>query len=199
MARVILFLAANPLGTGPLRLSEEVREIEEGLRRSKKWEQFELRQRWAVRPEDLRRAMLDYAPHIVHFAGHGAGERGIVLENEQGLSQLVSAEALSNLFALFPGVECVVLNACYSEIQADAIAKNVTYVVGMSQSIGDRAAIVFAVSFYDALGAGKTVEFAYKFACNSLELAGIPEHSTPVLKVNNYNRRKSSFHPQYDR
>jgi hypothetical protein len=49
----------------------------------------------------------------------------------------------------------------------------------MNQAIGDRAAIEFAVGFYDALGAGKGVEFAYKLGCNSIIRVGIPQHLIP--------------------
>jgi hypothetical protein len=56
----ILILAANPKGTLRLRLDAEVREIDEGLRRAKRREQFILQQKWAVRPIDIRRAMLDF-------------------------------------------------------------------------------------------------------------------------------------------
>ena len=53
----------------------------------------------------------------------------------------------------------------------------------MKKAIGDIAAIEFAVAFYDALGAGESVEFAHKLACNAIiQLAGPPEHLTPVLK-----------------
>lgn len=202
MAKVILFLAANPLRTNQLRLDEEIREIDEGLRRARLREQYELKQKWAVRPDDLRRAMLDYVPQFVHFAGHGAGEKGIILENNQGFAKPVSAEALSNLFALFPQTECVLLNACYSKVQAQAIAETVPYVVGMSQAVGDRAAITFATSFYDALGAGRSVDFAYWLACNALELAGVPGHPIPVLQANEQLLKKggkASSHLQYDR
>ncbi|NES01160.1 MAG: TIR domain-containing protein, partial [Symploca sp. SIO1B1] len=48
--------------------------------------------------------------------------------------------------------------------------------------IGDSAAIEFAVGFYDALGAGESVEFAYKLGCNAIRMAGISEYLTPVLK-----------------
>jgi len=33
-------------------------------------------------------------------------------------------------------------------------------------ALGDRAAREFAVGFYDALGAGRDMEFAFKYACN---------------------------------
>jgi len=36
--------------------------------------------------------------------------------------------------------------------------------------------------FYSALGAGESVEFAYKLGCNVIQLDGIAEHLTPVLK-----------------
>ena len=52
----------------------------------------------------------------------------------------------------------------------------------MKKAIADKAAIKFAVGFYDALGAGRPVEFAHKFGCVAIRLAGIPEHLTPVLK-----------------
>ncbi len=44
----ILFLAANLQSTSRLNLEEEVREIEEGLRRSKLSDRFQLVQRWTV-------------------------------------------------------------------------------------------------------------------------------------------------------
>jgi hypothetical protein len=66
-------------------------------------------------------------------------------------------------------------------LQAEAIALHIPYVIGMNQAVGDAAAREFAVGFYDALGAGRTIEFAYKFACNSIRMAGIAEHLTPVL------------------
>jgi hypothetical protein len=52
----------------------------------------------------------------------------------------------------------------------------------MNQAIGDKAAIEFAVSFYDAIGAGRDVPFAFELAKNAIQLAGIPEHLTPVLR-----------------
>lgn len=181
--KTILFLAANPSNTSRLRVDEEIREIDEGLKRARKREQFILQQKWAVRPDDFRRAMLDYEPNIVHFSGHGAGQDGIILEGNDGLARPVTAEALKGLFELFPEVECVLLNACLSEIQAEAIATNIKFVIGMAQAIGDNAAILFAASFYDALGAGKSFDFAYKYGCNALQMADIPEHLIPVLKT----------------
>ncbi len=178
----ILFLAANPQNTTRLRLDQELRDIGEGLQRAQKRDQFQLEQRLAVRPRDIQRAMLDISPQIVHFSGHGAGEQGLVFEDEIGNAKLVNGEALAGLFALFADqIHCVVLNGCYSEVQGRAIANHVDYVIGMNQAIGDKAAIEFAVGFYDAIGAGRSVEFAYKLGCAAIGMAGIAEHLTPVL------------------
>jgi ferredoxin len=182
VSKTILILAANPKSTPRLRLDQEVREIDSGLQRARHRDEFVLRQQWAVRAQDVRRAMLDYAPSIVHFCGHGHGEAGIAMEDEMGEAQLVSADALAGFFALFAdSVQCVVLNACYSEIQAQAIAQHIDYVVGMRQEIADAASLEFAVAFYDALGAGRSFEFAFKLACNAIQMAGIPASLKPVM------------------
>jgi DNA-binding NarL/FixJ family response regulator len=181
--KIILILASSPVNEARLRLDKEVHEIDEGLRRSQKRHQFKLEQRWAVRADDLRRALLDIEPQIVHFCGHGTGEDGLLIQDEDGNSKLVSTGALKILFELCAHhVECVLLNACYSEVQADAIVEHINHVIGMSKAIGDQAAIKFSTGFYDAIGAGKSVETAYKFGCNAIQLENIPEHLTPKIK-----------------
>jgi hypothetical protein len=178
----ILILSANPTDTGRLRLDEEVREIQAGLERAKSRGQFEIITKWAIRAGDLRRALLDHNPEIIHFCGHGGGNQGLALADNTGKAQAVSSEALSKLFSLFEGIECVLLNACYSEVQAEAIRQHTDYVVGMNEAIGDLAAMKFAVGFYDALGAGRSYQDAYKFGCVSIDLENIPESAKPVLK-----------------
>jgi hypothetical protein len=105
------------------------------------------------------------------------------VENDQGEASEVPIEALAELFELCAGqIECVVLNACYSEAQADAIARYIPYVIGMGASVSDDAALEFAIGFYDALGAGRSVEEAFRFGRNAIALKGIPEHLAPVQK-----------------
>jgi hypothetical protein len=112
----------------------------------------------------------------------GNQAEGLFLEDETGKAKLVSPEALAALFELFTDcVECVVLNACYCEAQAKAIARHISFVIGINQAIGDKAALKFAVGFYDALGAGESVERAYKFGCVNLRMAGLPDHLAPVI------------------
>ena len=97
----ILILTANPKNSDKLRLDAEVREIQVGLHRSRSREQCEFIGKWAVRPDDLRRSLLDHEPNIVHFSGHGAGTKGLVLENNAGQMKRVSGPSLARLFKLF--------------------------------------------------------------------------------------------------
>lgn len=161
----ILFLGANPLDTSRLRLGEEVRKIADGLKRSKHRDKILLEQRWATRPRDLSRALLELKPRIVHFSGHGTDDEGLAFEDDSGMAELIKSNKLSALFDLFSDcVECVILNACYSESQAEAIFQHIPYVIGMTGAIDDKAAIDFSVGFYDALGNGESIDFSYQFS-----------------------------------
>ncbi|MBW4568068.1 MAG: CHAT domain-containing protein [Tolypothrix carrinoi HA7290-LM1] len=185
----ILILSANPINTGRLRLDKEMREIQLALERSRSCEEFELISRGAVRIDDLRRALLDNEPQVVHFSGHGTGTNGIVLEDSSSDAQLVSTESLSNLFDLFKAkVECVLLNACYSEIQAEIIHRYIDCVIGMEHAVSHIAAINFSTAFYDALGAGRSYAESFEFGRNNIDLHGIPESFTPKIKVRNNSK-----------
>ena len=181
--RTILILSANPKSEKPLRLGEEIREIK---RLSESRDLYKVETAEAVRVRDIREAMFKYRPKIVHFCGHGEGKKGLVFEDEMGQAQLVGAEALADLFGSFADeLDCVLLNTCYSEVQAQKISQYINHVIGMSQKIGDRAAIEFAVGFYTALGAGETVGSCYKHGCNAINMQGLPEHLTPELLTKN--------------
>ena len=178
----ILFLSADPANASRLRLGEEIREIQEKLQIAKLRDQFNLQQKMSVRPEDISQAMLDVSPQIVHFSGHGISDGKLCFENKIGKIHPISPAALASLFEQFTEqVECVILNACYSEIQANAIVKHIPYVIGMSHAIKDRAAIAFSIGFYQALGAGHSIEKAYNLGCVQIRLHSIPETQMPVL------------------
>lgn len=181
--KTILFIASDPSDLSRLRLGKEVREISEKLQLAE-LRRFRLEQRHATRVSDLTQALLDTKPNIVHFSGHGTSEGALCLEDGSGLVHPVPPSALSALFGEFSGdVECVVLNVCYSEAQANSIAKHIPYVIGMNEDIPDQAAVAFSVGFYQALGAGRSIEKAYEMGCIQIALLGIPGQLTPVLVV----------------
>ncbi len=171
MKTKILILASNPKGTTSLELQREIRDLIEVIKRAPERDRFTIEERLAVRPQDLQAALLEFKPRIVHFCGHGEGERGLVLENDSGQPHFVSTEALADLFRHFSHqIECVLLNACYTQVQAEEIGKHINFVIGMRQPILDRSAIAFSEGFYGALAAGESIAKAYDFGCNRIHL-----------------------------
>lgn len=169
MKTKILILASNP--KRDLELDREIRDSIEVIKRSPDRDRFIIETRLAVRPQDLQSALLEVKPRIVHFCGHGEGERGLVVESDSGQLHFVSTGALADLFRHFSHqTECVLLNACYTQVQAEEIVKHINFVVGMRQPILDSSAISFSEGFYGALGAGESITKAYDFGCNRIHL-----------------------------
>ena len=179
----VLFLAANPLSTAHIALDTEHREVTERVRMSAQRDQVNIVSRWAVRPRDLQQAILEVVPHIVHFSGHGSGLAGIRLQGPGSNTIEVTSEALSSLFQIVKeDVRAVVLNACYSEHQANAIAEHIDFVVGMKSSVTDVAACEFAAAFYQAIAYGKSIKTAFQLGVNAIQLEGLTgEEDIPVL------------------
>lgn len=170
---VILMAAADPVDRTRLQLGREAREIGEALRASAGRDRWKVELRPSVRLRDLCQALLEVQPRVVHFSGHGSAGGGLFLENDAGFARLMAPEALSDLFAAVEGeMECVVLNACYSEPQAKAISAHVPYVVGTTAEIKDTTAITFATGFYQALGAGRTIRQAFNVGSASARASG---------------------------
>jgi hypothetical protein len=189
----ILFLGANPTDTTRLRLGEEVRTIDQELHQSKFRSLFDIRQHWAVRISDLQKCLLRHQPEIVHFSGHGSKLNEIILEDEYGNSCPISIQTLSRLFSLLKdNIRCVVLNACFSEQQAVAIAKSIDSVVGMSKAIKNSDAINFSKAFYRALGYGRSVKTAFDLACLEIQMK-LGEKDTPRLLALNMDPSKIVF------
>jgi len=206
----ILILASNP--RKDLNLDREIRDLKEVIKKSQNRQAFEVEDALAVKVGQLQELLFDHRPQIVHFCGHGSGQQGLVFEGNDGGEQWVRADALSDLFRLFSeNVGCVLLNACYSEEQANAIVNHIDYVIGMNQEIRDDAAIAFSKGFYRALGYECSIEQAYEFGKNAIQLeisgsskmrsvateeiarkaevvgaiaqVAIPEHLKPILKI----------------
>lgn len=205
----VLILASNP--RGDLNLDREIRDLRAVIEGARNRQDFEVSDALAVRVSDLQQLLFKHEPQIVHFCGHGSGRQGLVFQDDSGNEQWVQADALSELFRLFSSnVRCVLLNACYSETQANAIVNHVDYVIGMNREVQDNAAIAFSKGFYRALGYARSIEQAFEFGRNAiqLEISGgsrlhsaepdtvrkievvdaieqtpIPEHLKPILKI----------------
>ena len=178
----ILLFTATPAGTGALKLDEEMRIIKERVRAATHRDLIQLEFAPAARPADFLQAMNEHEPHVVQFSGHGNKDGGILVCDDRREAKAIGGDALAALFeSTNVNVQVVVLNACYSRPQAEAVAAVVPCVIGMKDAIGDKAARVFAAAFYSALCSGRSVEVAFKQGGAALKLEGIAQNDFPDL------------------
>jgi hypothetical protein len=180
----ILFLSANPKKTSRLRLDKEVSAIEKRIELGAYRDSFQIETEWAVAVDDIQRFLLKHSPHIVHFSGHGGPEGEIILEDGSARGAAVTAKAMGALFrVLKDNIRCVVMNACFSKIQAEAITQSIDCAVGMSSTVMDDAAISFAASFYQALAFNRSLSDAFELGCAQIDLANLEGKDVPQLVV----------------
>ncbi|HVE61420.1 MAG TPA: CHAT domain-containing protein, partial [Chitinophagaceae bacterium] len=177
----ILFISANPLDTSALRIGAETRQIKEEIGLAKNRDKFLFTTNLGVTSRTLSRAILQEDPTIVHFSGHGE-EEGLCLETESGETKMVDANALDILFKNFSStIKCLVLNACYSKAQADAIVKHIPFVVGMNKAVEDEAALAFSVGFYQALTDGADIKNAFELGRAGMAMTSSGQEEVAVL------------------
>jgi len=178
----ILFLASNPTDISRIRVDKELREVDERISLGSHRDRFDLRPHFAVRPRDLRRGLLKHKPHILHFSGHGSTSAGIVLEDDDGKTKVVAAADLAELLGILKdNLRVVVLNSCYSALQASGITQTIDCAIGMNDKVGDQSAIIFAATFYESLAFGRSVTEAFKLGVVDLKTEGTGSGGIPTL------------------
>jgi len=171
----ILFLSANPWTTSRILVDEEAREIFERIQEGPYRTRFELYNHAATRPIDLQKLLLFYRPHIVHFSGHGNKKQKLILGGTPGRGKTVDRQGLVELFALYnTHLRLVLLNACFTKIQARLLSEVIDYAVGTGKGIGDKAGVAFAGAFYRSLGFGNSIRNAFDSAKAELGLTRMP-------------------------
>ncbi len=147
---VVLLVSAQQMNK-PLNIEAEQRAVRRGLAGANVRPDYLP----AANAESLVSDVSEARPRIVHFIGHGSLD-GIELAYEQSYFESASGEALRAIFD-GKGVQLVVLNACYSASQANALLGAVGAVVGTSGTLADQATPRFSGAFYRALARGGTV------------------------------------------
>ncbi|WP_231427690.1 CHAT domain-containing protein [Pedobacter sp. Leaf250] len=182
----VLFFASNPVDQGQLFLDEEIREIQKNILSSKHRDSVKLESCWAVRPVDILQGLNEFQPVIVHFSGHGTQEDELVLMDNQHQSKTVSIDAIvQTMHASTDSIRLVFFNTCHSHRQAEKVVDQIEVAIGMTTSISDNAARIFAAQFYGSIGYGNSVKKSFEQARASLMLEGIPEENTPKLYIKN--------------
>jgi CHAT domain-containing protein len=188
MKRIVAVLA-NPKGTNPLRLGEELRVIQQCVERSRRRAHIRLDSRHAATIDDLARALLEGNYAIVHLSGHGGGN-GFVLEDDRGLPFVPPPAALAKLFHDYsPPIEFVILNSCYSLTEGVFTALGVPYTIASERPLDDSVAIEFTRGFYDAVGMVRNMKASYDEGVRRCLLKGCDPRRLPTILVKDEVRR----------
>jgi hypothetical protein len=172
----ILAIFAEPRGLPGTEWEREVRELRALLTSSKRYRLQELPK---CTPLELYRALLHIQPAKFHFQGHGTSE-GIVLEDNSGETHKVTWRALLNTLTSCETLNCVVLNACNSQVHSQ-LGQQSFHLITTPDNVSTEATRTFTQGFYEALIAGKSVPSAFAHSRNLLGLQGISEQEWPTL------------------
>lgn len=180
----ILYLAANPIDTGHLRLQEEARDLQERIRLGPHRDAFEVIHCLAARPKDLLRGLQEVQPHIMHFSGHGNYDKEIVLLDDQGKSRPIMPQDLAGLVGLFKtNLKVALMSSCYGRRQAEALHQVLDFTIGMNQPISDEGAVSFSAAFYQVLASGGSIRQAFESARLLTSMEGRPVFGVSDLLV----------------
>lgn len=186
-SEVVLFCAADPgEPVNRLSLDEECRDIKERLAVGREGQRFRLEVCLATSHKQFVQEMLTSAPSYVVFSGHGTARGELCFRHHiHDIPHPVSAEAMADLFEIFANqVQCVILNACYSEPQAKAIVRHIPYVIGMNDAIADSNARHFTYGFFQSIGAGRSVADSFRIGKNAIlahQEPGLAQHNIPCI------------------
>ena len=179
----LLYLGADP--TGKLRIADEARLIARTLRNTSASNQLALEAQVNAGAEDISRALLTLNPRYVHISTDGMFEENrslLGLSDKCGNTRWTPTELLAGYFEnANQRVTCVVLSACHSAKGAKPLARHVDYVIGMKGAIRVEASLAFAVGFYQALAAGRSILDALDFGRQQTRIQKFSEYDIPVL------------------
>lgn len=173
----VLFLTCSPSDDERLRVDVELRAAMQAINNHAR---ITVKALPATTIDDFRRALLSDEFEIVHFSGH-ADHETLVFETADGMSSPVPLTAIAEQIGRYPSVKCVLLNACESVKALSTPISQIT--VGMDKNIGDAAAVEFTRGFYDALGAGRPIEFAIDEGIHAVKLKRLDATPIKVLRA----------------
>lgn len=166
----VLLVSASPERLARLRVDQEFGKIINKIRGTRFRELFRFVQVPAARFDDLQTALLEYQPHVLHLSCHGEPDGSLKFEtDDSNAGRITKKQLLRLLKSLRDNLRLVFVNACHSHKLVSDIPPTIDLAIGMSDAVPDDAATAFAVSFYEALGFGRTVENAFDIALAKLD------------------------------
>jgi tetratricopeptide (TPR) repeat protein len=188
--RILLFssLPDNLQEYEQLRIEEEQGQVLEALGEWRQSGHIVLEMPDDGRFSEFERLLKEFKPQLLYLSGHGVFEKdflnhddmgSFLFEGEHGDGHLVDEKQLAKVLA-GTSVQAVILSACQSGKASSANLNNgiifclaqhgIPHVIGMRESILDRAVIQFARAFFAALMKGQEIVAALQQARVAISL-----------------------------
>lgn len=193
----VLVMIASPRDYEALDVEGEWQKIEAAVADLQQRGLLQLTRLPAATLGALQRQLRREQYHIFHYIGHGGFDQQtqdgvLLLEDESGRSRRVNGNGLGTLLHDHPSLRLAVLNACegaratrndpFAGVAQQLVRQGIPAVIAMQFEITDKAAIILAQEFYDALVDGYPVDGALAEARKSIFTAENDiEWGTPVL------------------
>lgn len=193
----VLAVTASPGNLRPLDIEQEWARLQRALKPLSERRLIVLERLESATLALLQARLRGDPVHLLHFIGHGffdqaANVGGLVFEDGEGGSDIVTASALGLLLHDHEPLRLVFLNACeagrggrrdpFAGVAQRLVQGGVPAVAAMQFPITDRAALILSQEFYRALADGLPADAALSEARKAIKLAGDdPAWGTPVL------------------
>jgi hypothetical protein len=194
----ILAIRAQPHGSRPLALEQELRRLQAA------WKQrpgVEIELLDPPTRQSLQRALNARSFNVLHFMGHGdfapdGGEGRLLFEDDAGQPDPIAGSLLAEMLCGNRALRLVVLNACatarvprqrgrdpFSSAAGALVQAGVPAVVAMQFAISDDAALIFSEALYTALADDAPIDVAVAEARMAVHVKFPPswEWVTPAL------------------
>ncbi|WP_328864117.1 CHAT domain-containing protein [Streptomyces virginiae] len=192
----VLGVSAQPHDLPVLDGTREVQQVSQALQRCSS-ESVDVHWLPGDKWQDLAKELRFGSWHVLHCVSHGGfdEERNagyIQLSGADGSARKIYAGDFERLIADSPNLRLIVLNSCESAVSgsedvfagtaANLVRAGVPAVVAMQYEITDKAALVFASSFYERIAEGMPVDRAVTLAREDVKMdLDSLEWATPVL------------------
>ncbi|HEY9670118.1 MAG TPA: tetratricopeptide repeat protein [Waterburya sp.] len=188
----ILMLSANPENPETVRRTKETKVIRDALKRAKHGALYDLHNGLDINAAELSQELITIEPYLIHISGYENGIEGLILEDNLGITTFKNPEKLiSELFRLHSNsIKCIILNGCYSDVQARELVQHIEFVIGINQDLEDIKVIKFLNEFYFYLGSGRTIRDSYDAGCICLRRTGLEDINLLPTLLDKYNERK---------
>lgn len=188
--KILSYLSASP---SDLDDSQEYTSIESEINGGKFRENFDIKLKLKMTKKDFSRSLLSHSSNIIHISTHGDRDGNIYFQRRNDEDTMRCQGFCDMIVANITGVECIVLSICHSKRHLDILKNKIEErnenqaelqpicIIGVNGTIKDRAANIFAETFYQSLSEGTSYQKAFEIGKAQLRGSNYYNQEAPKL------------------